>query len=374
NGIKIKGILGDTHLGKKRQKDQFVYVNNRAIKSGLINQAVVQGYQGHMHRDLKPAYILLLAIDPKSVDVNIHPRKLEVKFDDERTIFSSIYNFVNKNLEKASREEVFGDEKEEEIFFKPTIRKSTNYIQPKKNNSSFKVNDAINFTKELYSRPSKSISNVDILGEENSTGIDNMLISTQDVLQIFNTYICFERDNQFFLIDQHAAAEKILFEKLLENNNNVKTKPLLVAEVVTLDSVHSKELILEQSNELKKLGFIIEDFGKESIQVQEIPELTTIDDFKTLIEELLSSPEELGIEFSSEIIKKFDITKTMYLKLATIACHSSIRAGQSLHREEMAQIANDVLNLKTGNTCPHGRPILWKIKRSEIESTFNRDI
>ncbi|MCA9387138.1 DNA mismatch repair endonuclease MutL [Candidatus Dojkabacteria bacterium] len=376
NNMKITGVLGDTHIGQKKNKNQFIYINNRSIKSALINQAVVQGYTGHMHRDLKPSYVLFIEIDPKSVDINIHPRKLEVKFEDERTVFGTIYNFVNKNLEKYSKEEIKDDFNFTSNFnsIDTPVRNKLNPIK-KKQSSSFKVSDAINFSKELYQGTSKSRNIFNNSNrEEEQYYEDRVLINDQNVIQLFNTYIAFEKNNEFFLIDQHAAAEKIMFEKLLKQNNSIKTKPLLVPEVVSLNTIHQKENILEQRDELKKLGFLIEDFGKESIQIIEIPELTNIDSFKDLINELLSSPQDLGIEFSSEIINKFNITKDIYLKLATISCHGSIRAGQRLHREEMTQIANDVLNLETGNTCPHGRPIIWKLKKTEIENIFNRDI
>ncbi len=104
NNMSITGVLGDTHIGSKNSKIQMVYINNRAFKSPLINVAVSKGYEGNIHRDLKPSFVLFINIDPKEVDVNIHPRKLEVKFKDEKLIFSTIYNFVSKNLERQSKD------------------------------------------------------------------------------------------------------------------------------------------------------------------------------------------------------------------------------------------------------------------------------
>jgi DNA mismatch repair protein MutL len=367
-GMKIEGVIGDTHLGQKYNKNQYVYINNRYVRSPLIHQAIMNAYQGHMHRDLKPSYIIMINVDPEKVDVNIHPRKYEVKFEQEKEVFSAVRSFVSSII--APKGNVIPSET-------PDIEEFVQTKQPRRTVSdhsngyskkifspqnSRRVNDAMSFTKSMYNLTSEQ------QGEESA------YITHKTPFQIFNTYICYEEGNRINFIDQHAAAEKILFEKLLDTATGIKTKPLLVPQVINLDNTNEKEILLKQKEELSKLGFIIDDFGKSAVQVSEVPELSDIKDFDLIVSDLLKQSDELGIEYSEEIATDYGVTRSVYLKIATIACHGSIRAGQSLSIEEMKNIIKDISSLKTGQTCPHGRPIKWNLSKSEIERNFNRDI
>ncbi len=369
NNINITGIIGNTQLGRKRSPIQQVYINNRFVKSPLINSAVTKGYEGKMHRDLKPSFIILLEVNPESIDVNIHPRKLEIKFDDERMIFSSIYNFISKNLEKGTRE-IIKDfpvneskvSKQSRVEFQSVITR--NVTSPKA---------GMSFNKNLYRDYKINNRNVDnnsfFSSDEQKVNVDNF----GNVSQYFNTYIVFEQNSELIFLDQHAAAEKILFEKLISTLDDLRTKPLLIPEIINIDK-SEKEQIINIKEDLDSLGFKIDDFGDNSIQILEIPELSEINNFYWLIEDFLKDDKELGIHFSDEIMTEYKLTKDQYLRLATIACHGSIRAGQVLSLEEMNSIIKDTLSLETSYNCPHGRPIMWKLSKNKIENSFNRDI
>lgn len=376
NNIKISGILGNTFLGRKTQKVGNIYINNRAVKSNLINSAVSKGYEGRLHRDLKPSYILFLEINPADVDVNIHPRKLEVKFNDERTIFSTVFNFVSKNLDKKDKEQ-FNDSAnlrtEIEFNNKPTniVKREQVSIKPRKTGS---VQSSFNFNKSLYNNLKIDNTQVESFEAPTQTDAPYQVDNIKSFHQIFNTYITFELNNEVWFVDQHAAAEKVLFEKLMEQNTEIQTRPLLIPEVVDLDSKIDKERLLSDKDDFKKLGFGFEDFGDNSVQVFEVPELSSINSFHDAVSDFLKDEKELGILYSSEIESTYKITKEQYLRIATTACHSAIRAGQVLNQEEMKNLVNDVLILKSIPNCPHGRPIYWRLSKSKIENNFNRDI
>ncbi len=200
--------------------------------------------------------------------------------------------------------------------------------------------------------------------------MDNIL----EVSQIFNTYIVFEYDEELWFIDQHAAAEKILFEKLIKQSLEIKARPLLIPEIVTLKSEEEKDMLIDNKGEFEKLGFKFDDFGDNTIQILEIPDLSTINNFYEIINDFFKDEKELGVILSNEIMSEYNLTKVQYLRLATIACHGSIRAGATLNRLEMKQIIKDVLSLETSAKCPHGRPILWRLTKTNLERHFNRDI
>jgi DNA mismatch repair protein MutL len=402
NNIEITGLIGNSFIAKKTNKQQYLYINNRFVKSNLIAAAINQAYIGHIHRDLKPSYFLFLHLDPKVFDINVHPRKLDIKFSDDKIIFNNVYNFVKKTLEQYSKNllnQVSNPDnspkfnniiRSSDAIYKETTKtqpsrgKNENYLSnktsiPRQN----RIKDSISFTKELF-----SFSNDTKIDQNNHNkfvdeSIVNDLVmansyrsSNENItpFQIFNTYICYERQDSLIIIDQHAAAEKVLFEKLIDQLGKVLTKPLLIPEIINLSNSLEKRRILEIKKELEEIGFLIEDFGGESISVNEIPEFSEINEFNLIINDFLKDENDLGVMINNEVINEYQISKSSYLKIATLACHGAIRAGQSLSKEEMLNLIKDIQKIKTNLNCPHGRPILWELPKSLIEKNFNRDI
>ena len=387
NNIDIEGFIGNTKSGEKSSKYQYLFINNRFIKSGLISAAVKQAYKGFLHRDLNPNYFLFLNLNPRTFDINVHPRKLEVKFEDERVIFSTVFNFVKKLLENESKSTIHeslnnhytediieNDEpRENPDFIKSAFKSDFRLPNAKSSTKPRNVKSALNFTKTLFDDRT-DLRNNSVVNDLPKPEIDLQKGLIREYRQIFNTYILFEEGGVLNFIDQHAAAEKIAFEKILKNIGKVQTKPLLIPQIFEFKNSAEKEEILESKVELDSIGFIIDDFGGSTIQISEIPELLEIKDFSETMSEFLKSPEQVGIEIDMDKLAKFRISESLYLKVATIACHGSIRAGQKLEKMEMERIVNDLMELDNPGNCPHGRPVLWKLPKTQIEKNFNRDI
>jgi DNA mismatch repair protein MutL len=387
NNINIEGFVGNTSSGQKGNKYQYIFINNRFIKSGLIFTAIKQAYRGFLHRDLNPCYFLFLTLDPKSFDINVHPRKLEVKFEDERIIFSTVYNFVKKLLENESKSTIHeslnnhftkdiaedDEPRENPDFIKSAFKSDFRLPNAKSSTKPRNVKSALNFTKTLFDDRT-DLRNNSVVNDLQKPEIDLQKGFIREYQQIFNPYILFEEGGVLNFIDQHAAAEKIAFEKILKNIGKVQTKPLLIPQIFEFKNSAEKEEILESKVELDSIGFIIDDFGGSTIQISEIPELLEIKDFPETMSEFLKSPEQVGIEIDMDKLAKFRISESLYLKVATIACHGSIRAGQKLEKMEMERIVNDLMELDNPGNCPHGRPVLWKLPKTQIEKNFNRDI
>jgi len=367
NLCNIDLLLERPEFAKKNPNIQYIYINGRRIDSKVISTAVKEAYQGFIHKDLRPAYIIVIHINPQKVDVNVHPRKLEVRFQDSQEIFRTLFSSVRKTLEINTREIITNTlevkpENKNQNTFKNDFISSLNEQKSQNFNTTYnikprfsKIQDAISFSKALI-EPSFS---------------ENKPVDKIRVTQIFNTYIVYEQNNDLVFIDQHAAAEKILFEKLLYSVGDRKTKPLLLPTLIELKN-HEKNLVLESKKNLEQIGIVIEDFGGNSIQVVEIPEEIEKIDFNEYLNEIINNKED----FSSLSKEYIDVTlnKEMYDLLALTACHGSVRAGQKLSEEEMLNIINNLKSLKQPNNCPHGRPISWRLSKIQIEKNFRRVI
>jgi DNA mismatch repair protein MutL len=378
-------LISKPELAKKGSPLQLIYVNNRPINNKTIHAAVIQGYEGSIHRELKPNYIVMLNIDPELVDVNIHPRKMEVKFNNDQEVFRLIYSFTKKTLEKNSRKSMFGDNQEpknvteiDENTSSSSISdlsftKSFNFESPKTSvipykNTAPKISskdEAINFTKLLTDSVRDISGSVEHIPAQEEF--------TFRPFQLFNTYIIFEKNNQVYIVDQHAAAEKVLFEKLVKEYTvgTNRSKPLLVPEILELRK-HEKEKVLSNTEVLNSIGIVIDDFGGNSVRISEIPALLQNFDTHGYIQELIEEQEEL-VPLKS-FNNDFDLTEDEYYLLATAACHGSIRAGQRLSEMEMVTLLKSVDLIDTTQNCPHGRPIVTLLNRSDIEKGFKRII
>jgi DNA mismatch repair protein MutL len=387
--MKADILISKPELAKKGTPLQLVYVNNRPINNKTIHAAIIQGYEGSIHRELKPNYVVMLNIDPELVDVNIHPRKMEVKFNNDQEVFRLIYSFTKKTLEKNSRKSMFGDVESTETRAENSSSEGrstttdslsdlsftmpSNYNPIKSFSSGIKnttpkissKDEAINFTKLL----TDSVKDMN-QGVEHSPAEEQFIFKP---LQLFNTYIVFEKSNEVYIVDQHAAAEKVLFEKLVREytSEGSRSKPLLVPEIIELRK-HEKERVLANIEVLNSIGIVADDFGGNSIRISEIPALLRDFDTNGYIREMIEEHEELVPlrSFNND----FDLTEDEYYLLATAACHGSIRAGQRLSEMEMVSLLKSIDLIDTTQNCPHGRPIVTILTRSEIEKGFKRII
>lgn len=372
----IKMLLEKPENSKKNTNFQYIYINDRRIDSKVIQSAVKEAYQGFIHRDLRPSFLIVIHIDPKVIDVNVHPRKLEVRFEDPQSIFRLVYSSVRKALENETKQNIketieeirnvesnFIQDLEKEKISSSNYSSSAsnyNYSAPKFS----KVQDSISFTREIIPNTSFNYDDISEPVRHNAPSINNLK-------QIFNTYIVYEKEDEIIFIDQHAAAEKINFERLLYGVGEMKTKPLLLPTVIELKPFE-KEIIMEDKVNLSEIGIIIEDFGGNTIQILEIPENLQSIDFNDYLSSIINNKEDFSwIKTEYTDIK---LSSEMYNLLALTACHGSIRAGQKLTESEMLNIINDLNKIKQPNNCPHGRPISWKLKRQEIEKNFKRVI
>jgi len=385
--INISGYIGHPSINRKDKSLQYIFVNSRAVSETVITQAVKTGFGTNLMHNQNPVYFIMLEIDPERVDVNVHPRKNELRFDNSQEVFKIVYNAVRKSLEKYLQTEL------KDRFQVPqasqtlqakipadTHDKNGNYYEHAKHRDSNSSQKSGDLFQGLV--PHKPINHKPL---NRNMGLDftkNILSQTQELtnlveseetisnaLQVFNTYLITEKNDELFVIDQHAAAERITYEKIkarFEKHSSLPAQKLLIPEIISI-SKQEQLNILENKKVLNDLGFEF-DLKTNSLLLKSVPEIITSKNPKNYFNEILSSLDEFNKVTDKEEVSLLNSV------ISTIACHSSIRAGQKLDDFQIKTIINDLLKCKQPYSCPHGRPIIWIIKKDELEKNFKRKL
>jgi DNA mismatch repair protein MutL len=416
-GIKIYGFIGNpSEISYPVKKNQYIFVNSRFIKSKLVSDAIYEGFSTNLMEGRHPFFVIFIDIDPEIIDVNIHPKKIEIKFENEIEIFSnvknSIYNVFLKNetFKSFEKKEKYDNQKELNEHTEIKISKNnSNNINKDKNYFSkdfqkeLKIDSENNLRKSTINYDSKEIfennnlnqdiNNLNVVDnfkenfiqKENNKYINNLnensnLFENKEVYgplydtlkeykiigQVNKTFIILETPKEMIIIDQHVAEEKFFFEKLKYglDKNNLGSQYLLKSEILELTP---KEMLIFEDNKdiFKKIGFEIEKFGENEIIVRKVPIL--------IKNEILNPKIIKDIIYEISIDKKFKLLEEKHIdKLASISCKSSIKAGDELTISEIKIIVENLKKLKEPFNCPHGRPILLKWDFKDLEKKFKR--
>ncbi|WP_427338728.1 DNA mismatch repair endonuclease MutL [Caloranaerobacter sp. DY30410] len=386
----IKGFISEPSFTRGNRSHQYFFVNNRYIKSNLLSKTIESAYGTLLPSNRFPVIILYLFIPPYEIDVNIHPTKTEVRFRNEKEICNTIYDVVKNFLKK---EDIIpqmnitnkNNVQETQINFIDNLSTKNNY---NKALSNFLVekNSKINYEKPIDNEIKKdfNISNNDevyenrqvitntLIKEDKEDPVENEQKFSIDNIQIigtlFSTYILAEDklNAVLYIIDQHAAHERIMFEKLKKQFKNqiVISQQMLVPEIInlTFNEYKKVELNLEIFN---KLGFTIEPFGKYSIVLRSVPVIFNRPNAKELFLDILDNLEN----FDSKLESNYDLRLEKIMKLA---CTSSIKAGDKIDELEISSLIKELFKTENPYTCPHGRPTIIKLTQSELEKKFKR--
>ena len=362
NGVEIQGVTAHPQDHQKTSANQYIFVNSRPIWDSGIAKAVIQGYERYIPFGEKVPFIVNIKINPDQIDVNVHPRKEEIRFLNPFRVYASVTEAVSRAVRTSVSYKI-------ESEFKPAAYTSGSVKKKEYTkrditfspNQSASVRDSLLFSKEVLDESSyiKTVTSENIqVDEKEGEGIRN-------IFQIFNKYIVIEFENDIlWIIDQHAAAERINFEKFKKaKEGNIDKQNLLVP--VAIPASENELVIFDELKSIfSDLGFDYK-MWKDKIIINSVPVEFVNTDFKKLFDEIFS----LGNE-QSDVSKGANKLKEDIL--ATMACHASVRSGQSLHREEMIDIYKRLMQCENPYSCPHGRPAVWKLKLSEIDSNFER--
>ncbi len=345
---KVSGYVGLPTLSKSNSLSQYLFVNNRFVKDKLLLGAIKGAYQDVLERGKYPTLAIFIDILPEMVDVNVHPQKAEVRFFDNQMIRGMLVSAIKRALE-------IGGQKSAVHFSKPIYQPMASNIPSVMFCSENKENLSIDTN--LF-----SVKKEEVYAESTQEEVGYLGLAKA---QFNNLYIISQNASGICIIDQHAAHERIVLEKMKENylNKKTQTQMLLIPEIVELKQLEKAKL-LEINEELAKIGFEIEDFGHEAVLIREVPALIAGGNIVALIKKVA----EDALEFD----ESYAVEKKIHDIMATIACHGSIRAGREMNTTEMNQLLRDMEKTNNSGQCNHGRPTYVELSTKDIERLFLR--
>lgn len=383
----IYGYIGKEEIARGSRNNQSIFVNGRYIKNKTLTVAVENAFKSFSTVNKFPFFVLFIEVYPEFVDVNIHPTKAEIKFEDDRLLFKKIFGIVHETLKKdifkdfeiLEEKNAYLEENIEEI--KLDLDSVIHYTNDK--NDNFKdTRENINIPIDLKPLSLSNVNNTSTTKEDKfEIEKDNTYEKSKEVEEIsekklakfpplriigqFNkTYILGEHDEILYMIDQHAAHEKILFEKYMKNikEDNLIIQPLLVPVVIDL-TLEDYSYFEENKDLLKKSGFTLEDFGGTTLALKEVPYFLGKVESKGLFLSILDDLKNLGSG------KTIDIK---YNKIASKACKAAVKGNDYLTDAEMIKLVETLRFIDDPFHCPHGRPTIIKFSNYDLEKKFRR--
>ncbi len=379
DNIRISGYVSLPTFNKANSLSQYLFVNNRPVRDKLLLGAIRGAYQGVLENGRYPVCALFFDVNPDYVDVNVHPAKAEVRFFDNASVRGLLVSAIRNVLAAGSRQTAAPLNLES--FLQDSFEASAAAVSPAAENEMVFLNDygaAMPPARLQIPLPSRAPRNAALPELERRFSVRAEEVSSSEAApetdgvlgqakaQFHNTYIISQTADSIILIDQHAAHERIVMEKMkkaLTEGRKPATQMLLIPEIVELN-LPDKQRLLENAVGLSDLGLVIEEFGPAAVIVREIPALIKDCDVRRLVNDLAEQIAEWGTDFALE-------DKLNYI-CATIACHGSVRAGRSLNLAEMNHLLREMEKTPNAGQCNHGRPTYIELKIKDINKLFHR--
>ncbi len=410
DGYCIKGFVGTAEGARATRSMQYFYVNGRYIKNKSFNAAVDNAVSGLFLHGKHPMVFLFLTLPPAMVDVNVHPAKIEVRFAEERKVFSAIYRAIKSALTERVSQTVLPSEpivtnmsletsQTENAtpvvtpYTQPLTLKSpvmtysapprTGYIKSANIDIEYIDDERLDDTHYIGKSPADTSLDVERYNKAQSMDKDSDDLPTEAVTsdnfqpltksndlslelkvvgEVFATYIVLEHGDEMLLLDKHAAHERIIYERLIsQRSGEIDEQILLTPLTVNIDGEH-KATLLDNSEYLKQLGIEIEDFGTGSVRLYSLP--ADIDGYNA--EKLLV---ELAEGLMTGGVALDERTRWVY---HSVACRAAIKSGDRLQQSEMLHLASEILGGDLPLCCPHGRPVFVSFTKKELEGRIGR--
>lgn len=388
------GYIGNPTLTKSTKDSIFIFVNNRPVKSKIIEEAILDGFYTKLMKGKYPFAIINLNIDPKSIDVNVHPSKKIIKFSNENEVYQNIYNAIKDSFNKDFTTSIFQakvsesqnsdkynlSEKLDVTNFKkidiikkepPLIKEASTEIIKESRFNPIKTETSkfnLEIPVEKVSIPEVKEKSSLIFERSIDTKTDNKEIKPlpnkkqiRVIGQFSKTYILVEEEDELIIYDQHVVHERILYEKLKKQyyNKKVSSQSLLVPIQVSL-SLNEIEILNNNLTILEEFGFEIDPFNNNDFIIRSVPAL----DYKNSIENILFDILK-GLKKTNS---KNEIIENMIISMS---CKGAVKANEKLSIYEMEKLINELIDIGEF-TCPHGRPITFKVSLNDMEKGFKR--
>ena len=343
HGLRLRGYLSPPEWDRARGDHLFVYVNTRSVRERLLTHAVIEGYGSRLMKGRYPYAVIFIQIDPSLVDVNVHPAKQEVRFHQNRLVHEAVKTVVDQSLRQKAA-----------ALFQVPVSSTENMgesggriAEPTGEYAAYRAQATISRAPEPQ--------------------VPLMIKECPVVLaQLKETYILCETKEGLLLVDQHAAHERRVYEKLKKSydNSSLECQPFLIPPRVEFSPSESRT-ILKKMGEISELGITLDHFGGGTFMVRSVPNILVNAHWESFLRELIPLLEEQGAVKGGQVVDKL---------LALMACHGAIRAGQRLSQQEMVSLVEQLDEVEVPTNCPHGRPVFKRLSFLEIEKMFRRVI
>ncbi|HZI68355.1 MAG TPA: DNA mismatch repair endonuclease MutL [Hanamia sp.] len=389
--MNIYGFVGKPETAKKTRGDQYFFVNSRFIKSAYLNHAVMNAFSDMIAKDSFPMYTLFIDIDPSRLDINVHPTKQEIKFEDEKLIYAFVQSAVKHSLAQYSVTPTLDFEldatiQQTEAVSKPftpekqfsatgtslyktfTQKNQAHFIESKSDLQTWDVNllkrNAADHTFNNLEIPKREIGDFSSSFKKTVLAAADKKPTSATFIQMQKSFIVAENENGFILIHQQNAHERILYERFAEA---LEGKPISVQrslfpttiELTPTDSVLLTELIPD----LHILGYQVESFGNHTFIIQGSPADVPDGNEKESLEKILEQYKHFNMDMSFSKREKL---------LRSMAWQQAIKAGTYLSQKEIETLVDDLFNCKISNTTPNGKPVFLEFKKEEMDKMFGR--
>lgn len=399
--LKVSGFIGNSNVARGNRSLENFYINGRYIKSPLLSKSVEEGYVGYLMQHQYPFCVLMIATKEASVDVNVHPTKQEVRFDDEMAIADIFKSLIFERLhQREDIAEVTLDENvqaaplrkttendatdpgSESMTCEPESKKEETIIEvapePFEKSRLEKMRQKITAQihadtpyerkyQEYYQEKEKE---QDQSREEKVTYEQTSFLSEQArakhriIGQVFDTYWLIEHDNKLYIIDQHAAHEKVLFERMMKQLQDKEMTTQYVSPPIIVSLTRAEQDILKRYEEVfSELGYVISSFGGNEFAIEGVPGNLFSFDVKEFFMELLASCGELKGNDGHDMIVE---------KVASMSCKAAVKGNNRLSYPEIEELLDELLSLENPYHCPHGRPTIIAMTKYELEKKFKR--
>ena len=376
--MNIYGFVGKPETAKKTRGDQYFFVNNRFIKSAYLNHAVMNAFNEMIAKDSFPMYTLFIDLDPAQLDINVHPTKQEIKFEDEKIVYAFVQSAIKHALAQFSISPTLDFELDASIQSLDAVSKP--FTEEKKSSASssslyntftkkhqshfIESKSELKHWKDFYEKDQPQADSFKPQVEAPALITQNTKPETQNLLQLHNSFIVAQTNRGYYLVHQQNAHERILYERfaLAVEGKPIATQQSLFPATIELhaaDAVLLKELIPDMNH----LGYQLEPFGNNTFVIQGTPADVDHGNEKTAIEKML----EQYKHFSNDL--KYSKREKL---LRSLALQQSIKAGTSLTEKEMKVLVEELFNCTVPNSTANGKPTYLEFKKEELDKLFGR--
>lgn len=400
-GYSIKGLVGKPELSRANRTYESFFINGRYVKSTVVSNAAEDAYKGRLMTGRFPVFVLNMTVPKNTVDVNVHPTKLEVRFSDEDFIYELVYNAITKALseeeliprvnwskpEKALKKEPVPvqtqiDLDREDFFYnsKP-IEKSNDRVAEDLNvqddrDKKSTISDIVNMLygeDESHDEPSPIAKRSEnpvapplrkTESEKKTDSKKKFFTHYKIIGQIFNTYWIIEQDDKMYMIDQHAAHERVLYEKLTKKMTEGETVSQLLLQPVAIKLSQSEKQVVEDNRELlESFGYEIEELGPDACALRAVPFVLDKPSNASFFLDLVDILRDKNLK---------SIYETKLDAIATMSCKAAVKGNNRLSLTEARALIEEMLSLENPFNCPHGRPTIIEMTKYELEKKFKR--